>query len=305
MQRFENILFVNAPASASSTALQRAVRLAQANQARLTVVGVVQEIPRSMSKLQDTFLRLQKEQLAVLLEKSTVDGFEVDSKVLVGTAFLEIIKEVVKGKYDLLIKPASGRGGMSSMLFGSTDLHLFRKCPCPVWIIKPSRRKTFSRILAAVDPDPEEPENAELNRLILDLATSLARREGSDLHIVHAWSAFYESMLRSGRSPLPKLEVDRHVRMARKEHKEWLSELLANYDFTDLAARVHLVKGEPGDVIPSMAYKKSVELIVMGTVARTGIPGFLIGNTAEKTLNKVDCSVLAVKPASFTTPVKR
>jgi len=41
----------------------------------------------------------------------------------------------------------------------------------------------------------------------------------------------------------------------------------------------------------------------MGTVGRTGIQGFFIGNTAEEILNQVECSVLAVKPPGFQTPV--
>jgi nucleotide-binding universal stress UspA family protein len=41
----------------------------------------------------------------------------------------------------------------------------------------------------------------------------------------------------------------------------------------------------------------------MGTVARIGIPGFIMGNTAETILNHIDCSVLAVKPPGFATPV--
>ena len=41
----------------------------------------------------------------------------------------------------------------------------------------------------------------------------------------------------------------------------------------------------------------------MGTVGRTGIPGVIIGNTAEAILNRVTCSVLAVKPPDFETPV--
>lgn len=44
-------------------------------------------------------------------------------------------------------------------------------------------------------------------------------------------------------------------------------------------------------------------LVVMGTAARTGIPGFIMGNTAETILNRPDCSVLAVKPPGFVTPV--
>ena len=41
----------------------------------------------------------------------------------------------------------------------------------------------------------------------------------------------------------------------------------------------------------------------MGTVGRTGIPGLLIGNTAETILQQVDCSVLAIEPPGFVTPV--
>ena len=64
-----------------------------------------------------------------------------------------------------------------------------------------------------------------------------------------------------------------------------------------------LLKGEAGRLIPDLAAKKEVELIVMGTVSRTGIPALLIGNTAEVILNNLECSVLAVKPAGFITPV--
>ena len=46
------------------------------------------------------------------------------------------------------------------------------------------------------------------------------------------------------------------------------------------------------------------EEIMMGTVGRTGIPGFIMGNTAETVLNRIDCSVLAIKPEGFVTPVR-
>ena len=57
-------------------------------------------------------------------------------------------------------------------------------------------------------------------------------------------------------------------------------------------------------MIPEQAMKKRVELVVMGTVCRTGIAGLFIGNTAEKALHQLDCSVLAVKPEGFVTPVR-
>jgi nucleotide-binding universal stress UspA family protein len=190
------------------------------------------------------------------------------------------------------------------MLFGSTDLHLLRKCPCPVWLIKPTKKKKYARILAAVDPDPSEPTNTELNGLILELATSLAMQENSELHIVHAWNMIFEARLRSGRAHLPMTELERLTADTHKAHKRWLQALLTQYDLSGISCKVHLTKGDAGLVIPSLAQKKRVQLIIMGTVARTGIPGFFIGNTAEKILSAVDCSVLAVKPRAFQTPVE-
>jgi hypothetical protein len=42
----------------------------------------------------------------------------------------------------------------------------------------------------------------------------------------------------------------------------------------------------------------------MGTVCRTGAAGFLIGNTAETILADVTCSILALKPEGFISPIE-
>jgi len=64
------------------------------------------------------------------------------------------------------------------------------------------------------------------------------------------------------------------------------------------------VKGFAKDRIPEIVKEEKIDLIMMGTVGRTGIPGLLMGNTAETVLNRIDCSVLAVKPEGFITPVR-
>jgi hypothetical protein len=58
------------------------------------------------------------------------------------------------------------------------------------------------------------------------------------------------------------------------------------------------------EVIPAMIRDIKADLVVMGTVARTGIPGFIVGNTAEMILSQIACAVLAVKPPGFVSPVK-
>ena len=72
----------------------------------------------------------------------------------------------------------------------------------------------------------------------------------------------------------------------------------------ELQHEIYLLEGQAGLLIPELAEEKQVELIVMGTVCRTGLAGLLIGNTAEDVLHQVDCSVLTVKPSGFVSPVE-
>jgi len=83
-----------------------------------------------------------------------------------------------------------------------------------------------------------------------------------------------------------------------------LIELLQQYPLDDLKPEVFLLKGEAGTLITELVQAKAIDLIVMGTVSRAGVSGLLIGNTAEKVLHQVDCSVLTVKPEGFISPVK-
>ena len=71
-----------------------------------------------------------------------------------------------------------------------------------------------------------------------------------------------------------------------------------------LKPQTHLLKGLARTEIPALAARLEVDLVGMGSVGRTGVPGFFIGNTAEKTLAAVDCSILTVKPKAFKTPVE-
>ncbi|NMT50792.1 universal stress protein, partial [Vibrio parahaemolyticus] len=47
-----------------------------------------------------------------------------------------------------------------------------------------------------------------------------------------------------------------------------------------------------------------VDVLVMGTLARTGISGYVIGNTAENILQSINCSLVALKPDGFVSPIQ-
>jgi nucleotide-binding universal stress UspA family protein len=68
---------------------------------------------------------------------------------------------------------------------------------------------------------------------------------------------------------------------------------------------VELVQGDPEGAVARFVESHGVDLVVMGTLARTGIPGLLMGNTAERVLHRLRASVLAVKPPGFVSPVEK
>ncbi len=312
MKRFKNILMVAGSEGWQNSALERAVTLAKNNKAKLKIVEVIEELPREMrllitvmspQELQELEIKERQNQLDQLIGPARKDGVQARTKVLIGTPFLAIIREVLRDQHDLVITTEKSKGGIKEVLFGSTAMHLMRKCPCPVWVIKMSSRKKYARILAAVDPDPSDKVKSALNARIMELSTSMARLEGSEFHVVHAWDLYIELML-SVRADVDKSDVDRLARKTRDMHKSWLTELLDQHAPEMRDDNIHLLKGRAERLIPALARRKQIDLIVMGTVCRTGIAGFFIGNTAEKVFQQIDCSVLTVKPEGFVTPVK-
>lgn len=301
-------------------AFNQAVALAENNQANLTVVSIVEEFPCdqnskiygiSINELQEAMVekrRLQLERQIASLRKR----LRITSKVLIGTPFMAIIWEVLRFKCDLLIKVAKKEEDVMDRFFGTTEMRLLRKCPCPVWLMKSCKPDSSRKILAAVDFSSydNEPKDNGLNQQIIEISTSLALAEFSELHIVHVWNAYGETSLRSGFAQQIEADVDSYVEEIRLEHKNQLDELLANFTHNSgkdvvgyLQPKVHMIKGDATNVIPQLVTQLQISLVMMGTVGRTGIPGFIMGNTAERILNRIDCSVLALKPEGFITPV--
>ena len=113
-----------------------------------------------------------------------------------------------------------------------------------------------------------------------------------------------EATLRSSSyEGLPGEIVDIMVREAERIRLGEVEELSNRY-VSESGRSVHMVEGAPGVALPPLVERLDVDLVVMGTVGRTGLKGLIMGNTAETILRSVRCSVLAVKPEGFVTPVR-
>ena len=312
MDRFKNILVTASPGHLEPMTLRAAAELATTNNSHLTILDVIPPLPRfrktvevegRVIDVEEALLQDRTERLRQMAaEVHATENAQVLVKI--GEPFVEVIRHVLAHDNDLVMVGCCEMANGEAPEFGSGVMHLLRKCPVPVWVMRPTRAHKL-RSLALVDPDPGDPVRDGLNDLVMELATSLTAREGAVLHVGHAWSLMGESALRA--SPyvgLPGEVVDVMIGSAEATHREHIDALVEQYRVAEFGGSVHVVAGDAGKVLPRLAESLDIGLIVMGTVARTGLSGLIMGNTAETILRSVRCSVLAVKPTGFTTPIK-
>ena len=308
MKRFERILcYVGT--DDSETAISHAVSLALVHDAKLTVMNVVKPIPKAIGlmtdvapakELQDLVVKDHERQLLDRMAEYSDTSVAMELVVTTGDPATEIVHQVIEDKIDLVVKTADGFSPAGRM-FGSVARALLRMCPCPVWLLKPAIHGKFDRVLAAIDLEAHDKTHQKLNRDILEFAYSIARENDADLHIVSAWGLWMEGPLRRGAGDKA---VDHMIGMQESKIHAALDHLLQAPMSGDESIHIHLKRGDSAEVIRQVSDEVQADLMVMGTVCRTGVPGFLIGNTAESILPELTCSLLALKPEGFVSPIE-
>lgn len=311
MNTFTNILFVADKAKGELAALRKVMELAATNGGKVTVIDVLAVFPDKfyipdadldLRQLHASVIAERREALAALVKAAGHPAVQTQLLLKEGIDYIEIIREVTGGQYDLVAKASDNNTALTGVLFGTLDMHLLRKCPCPVFVMKPRRKIVHSKVLAAVDLDTSDKKRSALDHQIVQLAATLAGMEEGTLDLVHAWCLPYEQKMRQEEKLRNVKTVDLVLKDLRRRLQQRLDAL--TQDWGALQPRSHLVKGEAHQVLPKFVREQNIDVVVMGTVGRSGIKGFFIGNTAEKILHALNCSVLAVKPQGFKSPVK-
>ena len=313
MKRYRNILFVADLADNDAYAFAEAVELANQNEAKLTVVASLHDLYRSQAiglighdsvkeKADE-----RHENLTRMINKAYAGDVEI--KLFHGRFAIDIIREVIEFKRDLVIKPVDVSESIAEMFFGSVDLRLIRKSPCPVWLIKPNSEEQ-KNILLCLDYEPDNEENIELNNELIAMATALAISKDMTLHIINSYRMNLEKLIHSTGLDLSEHQFKKFVQNAKNKRNRWLQivnqsceKIAQEQQVLDLKVVNHLKSGDARNVIPQVVSELKPYLVVMGSLGRTGISGYLMGNTAEAIINKINHSVLTVKPKGFVSPI--
>lgn len=185
----------------------------------------------------------------------------------------------------LVIKQHVADNPLKRALLTPDDWKLLRSCPCPVLMVKTEAPWTGGNILAAVDVGNADIEHRTLHSSIINHGYQIAALADGKLHVISA----HPSPMLSAADPAFQLKetIEARYRSACKQFQ-------ADYDIPD--GQLHIEEGPADALIPRVCHQLQAVVTVIGTVARTGFSGALMGNTAEVVLDTLESDVLVLKP---------
>lgn len=273
MQAIRSILVVVEPGQAEGLAIKRAKLIAGVTQSHLHLLVCDKKHDHSV------FLG----SLGAALE---LEGFSVSSQQAWHENLYQTIITVQQAEgCGLVIKQHFPDNPLKKALLTPDDWKLLRYCPGPVLMVKTDRSWTGGIILAAVDVGNSDGEHRTLHSSIVSHGYDIAALAKADLHVISA----HPSPMLSAADPAFQLKETIESR-----YREQCKAFQAEYEISD--DRLHVEEGPADVLIPYMAHKLDAAVTVIGTVARTGLSGALIGNTAEVVLDLLESDVLVLKP---------
>ncbi|UTW07970.1 universal stress protein [Pseudomonas benzenivorans] len=276
MQTIRNTLVVLDAAQSVAQLLNRAKLIASSTQSHLHLLVCDKKNDHS-TFLGETQEALRNEDFSVSAEQAWL-----------GNVHQTVIAVQQAQGCGLVIKQHLRDTRLSKNLIPSEDWKLLRYCPAPVLIVRTDTSWQGGHILAAIDAGNSDVDHRVLHAGIVGHAHDIAKMTGGDLHLMTA-------------HPCPELMAADPIFQVRDSIKSWYRQrcraLQMEYAVADDC--LHIEEGPADSLIPAIAKRLGASLTVIGSVARSGLSGALIGNTAETVLDSLDCDVLVLKPADI------
>ncbi|MGE1156428.1 universal stress protein [Pseudomonas kitaguniensis] len=276
MQAIRSILVVIEPEHPESLALKRAKLIAGVTGAHLHLLVCDKQHEHSAL-------------LSQLKSGLHEAGYSVTTEQAWNDSLHETIIDVQQAEgCGLVIKQHVADSTLKKALLTPADWKLLRYCPTPVLLVKTSTPWADKVVLAAIDVGNSDSEHLALHNTIIDHGFDIARLAKAQLHVISA----HPSPMLSAADPTFQLKETIEAR-----YREQCKAFQAEFDVDD--AHLHIEEGPADVLIPHAAHQWQAALTIIGTVARTGLSGALIGNTAEVILDAVESDVLVLKPQAL------
>lgn len=279
-------------------ALERAAWLARQNQAQLHLLAVEYHggLERLLfdhkrnDKSQNPLMQKRRDWLEERVAPLREEGLSIDVDIRWGKhLYKQVLAKVSELQPDVVFKSASHNGLLRRLFLTDTCWQLIRYCPAPLWLVhQPEWRG--QGLCAALDPMHSADKPAALDHRLIETAQYLNQQLELKAHYVHC------------HAPLPRTLVfdaeliadyDNYVERTQKEHLAAFERLTSQHDIDP--ADSHLLPGFAEEELPRYVRKHDIGLLLMGAIARDQLETALIGHTAERVLQEVDCDLLVLK----------
>lgn len=311
MEKYQNILVVIDPNNDEQKALNRAIELAKKTQAKITAFLSIFDFSYEMTTMlsheereamRESVINSRQEWLKQLIAEPEDNNAPYDvcisTKVIWhNRPFEAVIQQVLTDNYDLVVKGTHHHDKLKSVIFTPTDWHLLRKCPCPILLVKDHLWPKNGNILAAVNVGNMEEEHVSLNKKITEEAVHLGQLIDANVHLVNSYPGTPVNIA----IEIPEFDASVYNDNMKKHHIDAMKAHATAYHIAH--QNTHVKEGLPEDVIEQTANELDSELVILGTVGRTGISAALIGNTAEHVIDRLNCDLLALKPDGYVSPL--
>ncbi len=210
-------------------------------------------------------------------------------------AYEAIVRRARETRADLLVAECHPGKHHAAGLLRLTDWELLRLCPIPVLLVKRTRPYRRPTIVAAVDPGQACGKPAALDEEILLLGAQFSQALHGTLHAAHAYQS-------AGAGAIARATGAPSLAEPNAASAQIGFESLVSRAKVVLEGR-HLLGGAPAEVLEELASRLRADIVIAGSMSRSGLQAALIGNTAEALLRHLSCDLLIVKPPQFASRV--
>lgn len=300
-----HILMAIAPNQGIDQRYDVVFEFADRTQSQVTVLCVVDDLhtinlPANTQGSALDLLTLAEQQAHQYMDNllETVRSIYTDAafsvQVSSGAAHKQIVAHAQQLNCDMLVIDANSRQKRSAACFGSTTRQLMRTSPIPVWVLGHNKLTEIKHVAVAIDVSAQQDGSTQLNQELMRQALNFSQQAGAHLHLVHVWRLEGEGHLRHW-SNYSEIEIATLARAEKQARAHALEQLTQALNAQPSMTQIHLLEGNAEEKIAEFTQSQPIDVLVMSTACRTGLAGALMGNTAEKMLDKVSCSVYTIK----------
>lgn len=171
---------------------------------------------------------------------------------------------------------------------------LLRQLPAPLYIAR--QAEAPRRLAGAIGLGADDPAHRLVNQAVLEHLVELTLAFRGEARVLSALPNPVELVPLMGDAYAASY-VSSDLE---KAYREQLGEQITAFGLAPTALRV--AAGRPDTALPELVRAEHVDCLILGTVCRTGLAAFWLGNTAEDVMPRVDCDVLLLRPQDYFDP---